>query len=127
VGLEVIASITHAVGLALTVVGAFYLLAKPRSPSGPLATLELLSYIVYLLCLGGWFSTALLRHSLFQLSSTIFEEAHKAAEAALAEHKITSAAECLKVDKLVSVPIAALLTLAAIAVSVATKWQKLGL
>lgn len=73
VGLEVIASITHAVGLALTVVGAFYLLAKPRSPSGSLAALELLSYIVYLLCLGGWFSTALLRHSLFQLSSTIFE------------------------------------------------------
>ena len=71
VRLEVLASLTHGVGLALTLVGACFLFAKPRSPAT--ASLELASYIVYMGGLGAWFLTALLRHSLFQLNYSIFQ------------------------------------------------------
>jgi hemolysin III len=69
VALEVISSVIHAVGLIFTVVGAFPLIEKGRrADAGPV---ELLSYVIYLAGLGGWFSTALLRHSLFQLGSSV--------------------------------------------------------
>jgi hemolysin III len=67
--LEVVSSVIHAVGLVLTVFGAFPLIDKGRrADAGPA---ELLSYVIYLSGLLGWFSTALLRHSLFQLGSTV--------------------------------------------------------
>ena len=73
VRLEILASVTHGLGLALTLVGAFFLLSKERAPAT--STLELTSYIVYLVGLAAWFLTALLRHSLLQLagSTTILQ------------------------------------------------------
>jgi hemolysin III len=66
---EVASSIIHGVGLLLTVVGAFPLLSKGRRGADGI---ELLSYAIYLAGLLGWFATALLHHSLFQLSYNFF-------------------------------------------------------
>ena len=66
--MEVFSSAVHALGLLLTVLGAFPLLAKARHGDA----VEVVAYTIFIGGLTFWWATALLSHSLNQFSHNIF-------------------------------------------------------
>lgn len=66
--MEVFSSAVHAVGLLLTVLGAFPLLAKARHGDA----VEVAAYTIFIGGLAFWWATGLLSHSLNQFSHNVF-------------------------------------------------------